>query len=313
MHLWLSDDDSEEDENKLYRYGIDATIAPKVSRISATAPTTPNPTIKTTLWGSDAPSKNGKQYQRRRSSAMPEPNILTKQLSNSRLAPNMGSKLGASGRARRRSSTRGDHIRIVTAQIEREEGRGPWRKVRKDSGYPGLAAPPSSDEGSDVSWSGDEEELENERTNLLDKGKTKIGGMTGMVLQLPSTIRKMRKGSTASLKSRGGTRGTEEHDDKIAEERKLPPQEKARSPRPTKKTFQVTFPKRPPTPGVSKSGCGRANSTRSSCGSTHSRRPSFKDSQRPSTVNRKASSDGSTFSLERTKTGTYVWGRGMSR
>ena len=122
------EEESEEDENKLYRYGIDATIAPKVSRISVTAPTTPTPMIKTTLWGSDEPARYGPQQQRRRSSAMPQPNILKKQLSNGK----MGASLGASSGARRRSSTRADHIRIVTAQVEREEGRAPWRKARKD-------------------------------------------------------------------------------------------------------------------------------------------------------------------------------------
>lgn len=313
MHLWLDEGDSEEeeDENKLYRYGIDATIAPKVSRISATAPTTPNPTIKTTLWGSDAPSRNAPQQQRRRSSAMPRPNILKKQLSNSRLAPNMGSKVGASSGARRRSST---HISIVTAPVEHEEGRAPWRKVRKDSGYPGPAglAPPSSDEGSDVSGSGEEGEVvPTERTKLLDKGKgkEKLRGMTGMVLQLPSTLRKIRTGSKAGLKTMGGTRVTEENEDEIEEERKLWAQEKARSPSPTRKNFQITFPKRP-TPGTTKVGCGGANCSRSSCGD--SRPGSLKGSQSGSPVKRKASSDGSTFSVERTKSGTYVWGSGRA-
>lgn len=259
------DSDSDgDDENKLYRYGIDATIKPSVSRISATAPTSPTPMIKTTLWGSDVPASSPDfSPLRRRSSLIPVPNMLKKQTSNTKL----GSAIGASSGARRRSSTRAEHIRIVTAQLEKERGKEPWRKARKDSGYPGLA-PPSSDEGSDMSGGSGEEgnagNAANELNSLLAKGKGKEKARTGMVLQLPSSIRK----KAATIRKLVGTRVTEENEDEVERERQQWRQEKARSPSPTRKIPEFKALRMPVENNL---WCDRADCSKSSCGNNHDR------------------------------------------
>ena len=300
------DSDSDgDDENKLYRYGIDATIKPSVSRISATAPTTPAPMIKTTLWGSDVTATSPQVSPlRRRSSLIPIPNMLKKQTSNTKL----GSAIGASSGARRRSSTRAEHIRIVTAQLEKERGKEPWRKARKDSGYPGLA-PPSSDEGSDMSGgSGEEENAANELDSLLQKDKGKEKGKTGMVLQLPSSIRK----KAATIKKLVGSRLTEETEDEVERERQQWREEKARSPSPARKIPEFKALRKP----VEKNQrCGKADCSRSSCGNNHSRPASASSTPASPSKGRQIRSEGESWcSMERTKTGTYILGtkRGSS-
>lgn len=293
-----------DDENKLYRYGIDATIRPSVSRTSATVPM-----IKTTLWGSDVLATSPHiSPLRRRSSFIPVPNMLKKQTSNTKL----GSAIGASSGAPRRSSTRAEHVRIVTTELEKERGKEPWRKARNDSGYPGLA-PPSSDEGSGMSGgSGEEENAANKLDALLQKGKGKEKAKTGMLFQLPSSIRK----KAATIKKLVGTRMTEENENEVERERMQWRQEKARSPSPTRKIPDSKALRRPVEKNL---GCGKAKYSRSSCNSNHSRSASASStSASPSEGRRVRSEGGSWGSLERTKTGTYTLrtrsgSKGMSR
>ncbi len=237
--------DTDNDERNLYKYGIDASFG-----VSATAPTTP--LIKTTLWGSEESATP--PQQRRRSSAIPVGNILRKKVSSQKL----GSALGASSGARRKSSPRIDHIRIASPGIGKEEGRAPWRKARKDSGYPGLVPPasPSDEEGGSSRNISDDE-----REGLLKGSITRTGKM-GM--ELPGIFRKKTGPGLSRLV--GQTHKVWEEDEApLEEERRVWRQEGNRSPSPTRLAVSTPLP--------SKHGCGREECKRIVCGGNkdHSR------------------------------------------
>jgi hypothetical protein len=129
----------------LYSYGIDATSGflrpehPKTpSHQLVASPTLPSLFEESTLFKVTFTDRFEEPHRmgRRRSSNIIDAPVIRERAGKK---ATFGSSIGMSTKIRRRSSPRIDHIRIEHANVEIVEGRAPWKKPRKDSGYPSGA------------------------------------------------------------------------------------------------------------------------------------------------------------------------------